>query len=167
MVGALVSILVILLLAGLVRHAVDLTYDEGGSGCRYLTATSSRELAWAMAPVRGLVVLWVIASALGLASKLSADAPERLSDTRKYVVVGAVLLSLALMLFVGTDVLAAALPWAVLTLSTLVFVVLGCLLAPVSRGLWLVVAVVWLLGTGIVLPVALVALTRPGEIGIC
>lgn len=166
-IGAAVSILVILVLAGLVRNAVHLSYDESGSGCRSMTETSSTHLAWAMVPVRILVIAWVIGSALGLAGKLSADAPERLTDTRKYAVVGSVLLSLALMLFVGTNILATILPWVVLAGFTLVFVALGCLLAPVSRGLWLWLAVTWLLATGILLPVALVAVTRTQEILSC
>ena len=167
-VGAVVSILGILLLAGLMRDVVDLAYDESGNGCSSLTATSSRELAWAMAPVRVLLVLWVIGSALGLASKLSADAPERLSDTRKYAAVGAVFLSFALMLFVGIpDFIVAAIPWAVLALLTLAVFVLACLRAPASRGRWLWFSAVWLLATGILLPLALVTLTRPGEVPIC
>ena len=165
-IGAVVSLGGILLSAALLRSAVDFAYDDS-SGCRYLTATSAAALAWVMAPVRVLLVAWVIASALGLAGKLAADAPERLTDTRKYAVVGAVFLALALMLFVGADVLSAIVPLVLLVPLTLTVVVLLCLRAPVSRGRWLWLSVIWLLGTGIVLPVVLVILTRSGEVASC
>lgn len=157
----------ILLLAGLLRDAVDLAYDAGGNGCRTLTSASARDLTWALAPVRLLLVAWVIATALGLASKLSADDPARLRGTRTVALVGSAVLALGLMPFVGAIPLMAI--WAIVVLwpLSIATLVLVCLRAPVSRGLWLWLTGSWIVVTGMILPVVLAVLTRTGEIPIC
>ncbi len=165
--AAIGGLALILLLAVVLRGAVELAHDESGSGCRTLTAASARDLTWALAPVRLLLVAWVIGTGLGLASKLGANDPERLRSTRRIALAGSAVLALALMPFVGAIPLMAM--WAVfilwpVSIATLIAV---CLRAPVSRRRWLWLAGGWIVLTGMVLPVALAVVTRTGEIPIC
>ena len=160
----------ILVAAAALHDAVHLAYDSPNGVCRTLTVASAHDLSSALRPVRFLVAVWVVATGAALTACLS-----RAVGARPLVWLGGALTVAVFAVweqaFIGTDVLSAFFPLAILWPLVVATVVASVAAAVVRRrdpaAPWLWTSAAWLLVAGGALPVALLRITADGAIRSC
>lgn len=163
-----ISIVGILMLAGVLRYAVlDLQYEGNGS-CAYLLDASADALQYAMLPVRALLFGWMLATGYWLTRGLYAGGSTPLAVVCG---VGAACFAIATQAFVAMGGLlvvfllpAIWVPTAVVLLGTGVW---SFLRRGQQSAVWHYTLMVWMAFVGLLLPVLLLSLTGTGEVDSC